>query len=429
MSLRAAVALAVAVSALAIRAPDVSAKSCGGGKECQCGDTVAADYTLDRDLGPCPGHGLLVHSNATLDCHGFKITGLGNGSKQFGIFLDGEPGGEVAGATVKNCEVSGFLRGIRLRAAHDNVIADNTSAHNGDTNAHVGYGIDVSGGSRNNLLERNRVRDNADEGIHVGIGSHRNRLVGNVSQDNHREDLYVLGNEGGAFIDNTLGGGGSNSLYLKDSSHNRFERNTFHTKVARVIGASHDNEFIDNTFRGAGLHFTYYRPTGARPSNNRVTGGAIRDTAECLRFTSSSGAIVSDTALSECRLDIRADSPAGPSDNTVVGQAPRKVALDAGSTIRLASRVTVTVRDAAGAPVSGAEVEARDVDGGKAFSATTDETGAIPPQIVVGSVLTGDRTLPRTPHTITVKKTGYAPEVRTVAVTEHVTVAVSLAAP
>ena len=89
-----------------------------------------------------------------LDCRGHSITGLGDGSEQFGIALSGKGGAEVMGATVTNCRVSRFLRGIRLRAASSNRIADNVASDNGDYRTH-GYGIDISGKSHHNLIENN----------------------------------------------------------------------------------------------------------------------------------------------------------------------------------------------------------------------------------------------------------------------------------
>ena len=269
LSLAASAVLLVALPASA------AAEPCGGRTPCKCGDTVTANYQLTRNLGPCPAHGLIVESKVLLDCGGLSITGAGDGSEQYGISLSSRSDGEVVGATVKNCRVSRFLRGIRVRAGHSNLIADNVTFDNGNHKTHVGYGIDISGRSRNNIVQNNEVRGNADEGIHIGTGSRDNRFANNVVADNYRENLYLLGADGNAFVGNTLGGGGVNSLYLKDSNRNLFEGNTFRGKPARIIGGSRDNRFVDNTFAGAGLHFTLYRRDARYPFRNRVVGGSI----------------------------------------------------------------------------------------------------------------------------------------------------------
>src|SRR5678815_122672 len=93
------------------------AGSCGGAIDCRCGDAVVADYLMRGHLGPCAGHGLVLRSNVTLDCGGFRLEGRGNGSEQYGVYLNGDTGAEVKGSTVTHCDISGFVRGIRLRSA------------------------------------------------------------------------------------------------------------------------------------------------------------------------------------------------------------------------------------------------------------------------------------------------------------------------
>ena len=407
-------------------APRLEAASCGGAQPCKCGDTVTSNYLLGGNLGPCSGHGLVVKSNVVLDCRGFQITGLGGTSEQYGISLSGKPGAEISGATVKGCRVSQFRRGIRLHSASSNLIADNTATDNGDQRTHVGYGIDVSGGSHNNVLENNRVHGNADEGIHIGTGSYKNRFAGNTSADNYRENLYLLLANGNVFVRNTLGPGGINSLYLKDSGGNLFEGNTFRGNTARIVGDARDNQFINNTFSGAGLHFQPYKGTARSPSNNRVTGGAITDTRECIRFTSTRGNVVEDTDLGGCRTAVRSESPSGPSDNTLIGALSAALTLDEGSTLSRGRRVSVHVKDAAGAPVAGAKVQGRDASGASMWEAETDAAGNTPPQVFLTEARVGTRTVPRTPFTLIVTKPGYAAETQAVSTIEGASLTVSL---
>jgi parallel beta-helix repeat protein len=286
--------------------------------------------------------------------------------------------------------VSGFLRGIRLRAARGNTITGNVVTGNGNFKTHEGYGIDVSGGSADNLIEKNRVRQSADEGVHIGRGSHGNRLVGNEITDNHRESLYVLASDRGIFLGNTLGNTGVNSAYVKDASGNRFEDNRFVGRPVRVIGASRDNLFAKNTFAGAPLHFQDYKG-GDSPSRNRVTGGTMTGGRSdyCVRFTNSGDNSVADLPIDGCRVAVRAESPARPTQNTLIGLGAIALELDERSTLRIGRRVEVRVSDAAGQPVAGAEVEARDESGRPLWTAVTDAAGAIPPQLVVSRTRTG----------------------------------------
>src|SRR5262245_2254327 len=404
-----------------------SAGACGGGRACRCGDTLSGVYELPADLGPCPRHGLVLKSGASLDCRGLRITGAGDGSEQFGIFLNGKPGAEVTGASVRNCHVSRFLRGIRLRAARGNQIGGNHAVDNGNHSTHVGYGIDVSGASTDNVFTGNEIQRNADEGMHIGYGSHKNRLVGNMIHDNYRENLYVLGADGGTFLRNTAGGGGVNSVYVKDASGNRFEGNTFRDKTVHVVGDAHENEFIANTFSKSGIHFSEYKgPPPRSPAKNRVSGGSISGGHDCVRFSSVRGNVVIDTALADCETTVRGDSATAPSDNTFIGKSPGRVRLDAGSTLNLGFTLGVHVRDPAGAPVREAHVEAKDVSGASLFSAETDEAGNIPPQIVIGEVQVGTRVTRHIPLSVTVTKSGAPPAVAKVAEMGPTTLTITL---
>jgi parallel beta-helix repeat protein len=408
-----------------------AAATCGGGVACQCGDTVVSSYTLPANLGPCPGHGLLVKSQATLDCQGRRITGAGTGSERYGIYVRGDTGAEVRGAGVRNCEVTGFYHGIRLRAAEDSEVLNSRAYANGDFSAHAGYGIDVTVGSRNNLLRGNAVHGNADEGIHLASGTGPNRLVDNVVFDNYREQLYVFESHGNTLIGNTAHGTGSNSLYLKDSSDNHLEGNTFRDRTARVTGDAAGNVFLDNTFVNAQFQFRVYEASPNRvPVDNVVLGGSMRHpSGNCLRFTSARDNLVADVVLEECDTEVLAEGTAGElSSNTVVGMAlsPGKVSVDSHSALAIGWWLTVRVEDQAGVPVSGARVVARDSTGSAAFDLVTGSSGTLTPQAIVEAVRMGGSTAARMPHSITTTRQGFVSAVETVDVGQHTDLTVVL---
>src|SRR5262249_49398655 len=127
-----AAALVTLVGFIAATAP-ADAASCGGVVPCACGDTVQTTTTLPADLGPCTHVGLHVASGVTLDCGGHKITGDGGTGASYGVNLD-----SATGATVRNCIVSGFGRGLRIRGGSSNLLLDNETHDNN-------YGIDLAG--------------------------------------------------------------------------------------------------------------------------------------------------------------------------------------------------------------------------------------------------------------------------------------------
>lgn len=397
---------------------------------CHCGDTVTASYVMPGPLGPCPGHGLILTSQVTLDCQGFGLTGLGNGSEQYGIYLDGDTGAEVTGVTVRRCEVSGFLRGIRLRAAEQSSIVANYAHDNGDVATHVGYGIDVAVASRGNLFLANTIEGNADEGIHFGSDTGPNQFLDNVLFDNYREQIYVLSSDGNTLSGNTTYGTGSNSLYLKDSNGNYLAGNTFRDRSAKVIGDSSRNLFVDNTFANAVLQFTVYKATPDRiPTNNGVSGGSMTSAGACLRFTDTVGNVVSDVALTGCGTEVLSESTATePSINTIVSTAlnPSKVSTDGASTLSVGWWTRVHVQDAAGQPLSGARVRVLDVAGSVAFDLLTDAAGNVSPQLLLEYVRTGGASAAKTPHTLTTSKSGYVAGTQVVRATQDLDVTVVL---
>ena len=191
------------------------------------------------------------------------------------------------------------------------------------------------------------------------------------------------------------------------------------------MGDARDNQFINNTFSGAGLHFQPYKGTTRSPTNNRVTGGTITDARECVRFTSTRGNVVEDTELT-CRTAVRSESPSGPSDNTLIGALSAALVLDEGSTLSRGRRVSVHVKDAAGAPVAGAKIQGRDATGTSMWEAETNAAGDTPPQVFLTEARVGSRTAPRTPFTLIVTKPGYAAETQAVSTIEGASLTVSL---
>ena len=132
------------------------------------------------------------------------------------------------------------------------------------------------------------------------------------------------------------------------------------------------------------------------------------------------------TELGACRTAVRSESPSGPSDNTLIGAPSAAAHPRRGLDAQPGRRVSVHVKDAAGAPVAGAKVEGRDASGASMWTAETDAAGATPPQIFLTESRVGSRTVPRTPLTVVVTKPGYAAETRAVPAIEGASLTISL---
>jgi parallel beta-helix repeat protein len=321
-----------AVVAVSLAAGTAGAADCGGAVACRCGDRVVRDHVLTADLGPCAGHGLVVASGVTLDGAGHAIVGTG-ADDSYGIYLR-----EATGAAVDDVVVSGFYHGMRLRDAHGCRVTASDFSANGDFAGRAGYGIDVAVGSSGNLFSGNAIHHNADEGIHFGSTTSANELRGNDVYANERENVYLLASNGNVLAENRVWGG-RNSLFVKDSSHNRIEENELADATFVVRADSHENEIVENHLVGAGLHFQLYtdeKPYRS-PRDNAFRGGSIRGASTCIRFSSSVGNRVVGTALADCGTQVRSESGHGPSQNSLVGLSLERsrIDVDAGSVLEI----------------------------------------------------------------------------------------------
>jgi parallel beta-helix repeat protein len=129
------------------------AASCGGATACNCSDTLNESYTMTSDLTGCTGNGLTINIGVTLDCNGNAITGSGSG---YGITAGGS-------SIVKNCEVSGFERGINLGYTSSATLVNN-EVHN-----NTAYGI-YSFGPWGAVINDTHLYDNGDD-FYVYVGS------------------------------------------------------------------------------------------------------------------------------------------------------------------------------------------------------------------------------------------------------------------
>jgi parallel beta-helix repeat protein len=409
--------VALLVCPLGVVAPGRAA-DCGGGLPCGCGDTVVGTATLDADLGPCDGPGLVLRGRAVLDCGGHQILGrppatsttaaaMTGGDKPrrtIGVLLDG-----TTGALVRRCRVSGFTYGIELNEARDSEVVASEVFRNGDFGARVGYGIHLSRAQRSTIREC-KVHHSADEGIHVGAGSNDNTLAGNEAWDNGRENFYVLSARGTRLLRNQGRGTVSANLYMKHATDSVVEGNRFAERPVVVRGHARGNTFTDNVF-GAGLKLEPYGERQDGPADNLVRGGRLSGDV-CLELTEARDNRFEEVSLQGCRgVVARATRPA---TNHLLDVDVAGVRLDllGGATLRLLAPVRVAARGKAGNPVAGARVEIRDATGELHPSAPTDGGGAVR-CLVPTHRINAAGLIALTPVTLTLHAPGYA-EARTV---------------
>ena len=76
-----------------------------GRKGLSCGTTITQSTTLDADVGPCTGNGIILGaSNIILNCDGHSVTGKSPSGVGIGTAQSGD--------AVENCAVRGFGTGF-----------------------------------------------------------------------------------------------------------------------------------------------------------------------------------------------------------------------------------------------------------------------------------------------------------------------------
>lgn len=225
----------------ALGAVQVTGAFAAAGDSVRCGDIIMQDTKLDADLLDCPGDGLIIGADGvTLDLGGHVIDGDGDPDFAFdaGVRSQGHDRVQVTRGTVREFDSGVVLqRGehhlVRALAAQDNVsvgialfgTTDSTIDESAATGNRLGIGlreadhnevvdnrvsanrqgIELTAGSSDNLVARNRVVANEYPalpslgfGIGLGLigrggnlGDDRNRIVKNVVIANGGDGILI----------------------------------------------------------------------------------------------------------------------------------------------------------------------------------------------------------------------------------------------
>lgn len=172
----------------------------------QCGAVITQSVTLDSNVGPCPGNGIVVRgNNITVNLNGFRVFAANGPEETAGIRL-----GMVSGVTVMNGTVEGFDAGIAIFGGSGNRIRGVTVQNNiNDLQepfawtpgtpmpaeqqplmlCDLGDGI-TTFNSDNNVIEGNRVVNNGPfSGIALVDESDNNVVRGNQVLDNNAVNI------------------------------------------------------------------------------------------------------------------------------------------------------------------------------------------------------------------------------------------------
>ncbi len=248
---------AVPLGALAGEAADPGGRMATSSSHPDCGDTITRDTKLRRDIGPCPGDGLIIaDDDVELDCDGHRILGTGGG--------DGVSGADVDDIEVEDCVIEDFENGIRFERVDGGEIEDNeisTGWEPPDVPPNCiliqdSEDLDVE----DNQLSRCRgaeisatedlvVEDNEVEDCEIGFLAF---VSDSRFEDNEVEDCTGEGFDFENTFDSVIEGNEvedvGTGMLISGSDGNRFEDNEVEDAdgIGFFILGSNDNEFAGN---------------------------------------------------------------------------------------------------------------------------------------------------------------------------------------
>ena len=168
-----------------------------------CGDTIAADTTLDSDLVNCPNHGIVIGADdVTLDLNGHLVDGDGTPAAgcdpqkepcDFGLFNDGHDGVTVMHGSVREFQTGVLFGTLTGRARHNRVLGVSATR-----NQFAGLGIFsqvrsvVRNSSGDGSLGRNGMGLALGDSHHIRIVNNSFRHNAHVGMETFESDRYLI---------------------------------------------------------------------------------------------------------------------------------------------------------------------------------------------------------------------------------------------
>jgi parallel beta-helix repeat protein len=289
LSLEAATtALASLAATLALALAGLMALSGGRAlaQQVSCGDTIAVDTTLHKDLVDCPNNGIVIGADdVTLNLNGHLIDGDGTPaagcdpeteSCDVGVLSDGHDG-----VTVMHGSIRRFDAGAVVGEARHNRLLDISSSRN------FSFGIVVFDSARSLVRNSSGSRNPAPEGDGMGLfGSHDVRILHSSFRHNAQPGIHVADSTHNLIKGNLISRNPDTGMSFEHADRNQVRRNRFvrdgeaftlgpgsHNVIARnhidrgsegiVVAKGHGNLVARNVVvrtRGAGISLGIKNP-------------------------------------------------------------------------------------------------------------------------------------------------------------------------
>jgi len=137
-------------------------------------------------------------------------------SGSVGIRLASTSGGTLSGNTSHH----NAFNGIALVGSSNNTVSHNTSYANLRPGVTSAVGIDLDGGSSDNLIEANMTFHNDDSGVQIRNGSNRNMVVRNVSYANGDHGFDTRFATDNRYVSNTSYGNAKDGFSIEGDAYN-----------------------------------------------------------------------------------------------------------------------------------------------------------------------------------------------------------------
>lgn len=180
----------------------------------QCGDTITADTTLDRDLTDCPSNGIVIGADGiTLDLNGHTISGDGKLVRRCPrkrICDVGVGNDDHTGVTVRGGSVRGFAIGVGVFRGRNNRFAELRSSRN------QWFGFVIAGSSRTVIRDSSSFDNPRPDGDGLGVFmSHDLRIVHNSFRRNGQLGIHIENSTRNLVKGNLLSRNGDMGIFLE----------------------------------------------------------------------------------------------------------------------------------------------------------------------------------------------------------------------
>lgn len=217
----------------------------------ECGDTITADTTLDRDLTGCPSNGIIIGADdITLDLNGHTISGDGKPVRRcprrqpcdMGVFNDRHDG-----VTVRNGSLRGFAVGVLIGGVRGNRLVGLSSSHN------QYFGFVIADSARSVIRDSSATDNPRPDGDGLGVFmSHDLRIVNNSFRRNGQIGIHIENSTGNLIKGNEFVGNGDFGVFVQADGTQVRGNHCVRNGTGILVGPGSRNVIAGNQVSGGG---------------------------------------------------------------------------------------------------------------------------------------------------------------------------------